>query len=183
MKRKTYSLSNIYPHQSAFLNPIEKTNLIKWNQDFPKPDMITHLLERYTNIKRIMASKDWRETHYKVLHRANSTVWYPDTTHRNRKTPSRCPKCQQENFTLIHCFWTCTTIQRFWTDTMAYIKEVTKLEIQQDPHLCILNIHPKRQNYKHRTKQTSSTSSYHTNEWTQLCLLTANRCLTRQWIH
>lgn len=119
-------------------------NLTRWNDDYPTPDMIERFLAGYKDTCRLTTSELWRETQYKILHRAYTPYFYKGSKLKleEEKYISRCPKCSTPKPTLKHCSWECSKIQAYWDKITYFLQRVTKDPTTEDPHIYFLNIKP-----------------------------------------
>lgn len=104
------------------------------------------------------------------MQRAYSTYFHTqdpqDTTHHIPK----CPKC-------LHCLWAWPTMSNYWDTVLDYIQQVSNTHIEKEPYLCLFNILPANDQPDSERQRKGESQ-----EWIQLSLLTARRCLTRHWI-
>uniref|UniRef100_A0A8B9J7R7 Reverse transcriptase zinc-binding domain-containing protein n=1 Tax=Astyanax mexicanus TaxID=7994 RepID=A0A8B9J7R7_ASTMX len=76
-----------------------------------------------------------KSTQLKLLHRAYIT---PALKNEWDATVSPlCLKCATERGTYIHCFWSCTELQKYWSGIVKELRAMFGLSIEQDP-LCLL---------------------------------------------
>lgn len=90
-----------------------------------------------TNLYKASRSTAAQETNYKL-----ATRWYrtPDVLHRIFPTvPNTCWRCEQEVGTLLHIWWECREIQRFWKDVTQAIQLITGDRIITNPATCLLS--------------------------------------------
>lgn len=102
-------------------------------------DLTDLILEGYLKLQKLTIAEHWKETQYKLMHRAYSTQLYkmenqeqiksPEKAKKHKKNTTKdstkervvqpegktakCPKCNHENPTLKHFMWTCQAIQTF----------------------------------------------------------------------
>lgn len=104
--------------------------LVKWERDLgTKKDIDT--------IKRILkmsanSAIDTRtaEINYKCISRSYLT---PEITSKYQKGPSTCWRGCQEVGTMGHMWWSCPIIKNFWRKILVLIKEITEIEVVEDP--------------------------------------------------
>lgn len=173
---------------------MKENTTANWKKDFPTEDLTELVLEGYLKIQKLTIAENWKETQFKLMHRAYSTQLYErndqegpnpskninggtqmaskenEPIPQNSKGPSQsrkgaeCPKCKLKQPTLVHLLWECPPIQAYWCDIQTLI---TSKPMELSPQKCILNILP----------------DYNNKGWEQLTMLTARRCIARHWIH
>lgn len=87
----------------------------------------------------------------------------------NPNIPDVCNKCDQKG-TLFHCLWECSKIQVFWEGVLKIIKDITGLEIPQNPKLIVLGVYP--ENFDTQKNQRALID---------ICLLQARRMIALSW--
>lgn len=152
--RHKNTISNIYPHvQTVFLQqPMENTTAPR-EKDFQKHDLNDLMIEGNNAIRRLIKAENKREAHLKFMHWAYSTFFPQNTKAQKTSFKNKCPKCGTNKPTLKHCWWECKPIQRYWTEIINYVKQVTRQKLTKDPHLCLLNILPTTTPETHETNK------------------------------
>lgn len=108
------------------------------------------------------------KNHFGNLHR---TSLYGGTWHRlswHPSTPNTCWRCKSAKGDMLHIFWTCPGIQRYWGDIFNLISTVTNHTIPPLPELALLNL--TIENIPHSIKHI-----------TTHVLLASRLNITRQW--
>lgn len=143
LTHKKHSISAIYPcMQKLFIPTLDKTLLKAWSRDFQDPDIVQKMIEGYRKITKCIISETWRESQYKISHRAHSTYFHPKEPQDTKQQTPKCPKCQQDKPTLLHSLWTCPLIQEYWEKVVDYIFQITQVYIDREPFFCLFNIIP-----------------------------------------
>lgn len=78
-----------------------------------------------------------QELNYKLVSR-----WYmvPTTLHRFfPETSDRCWRCGEEG-SLLHIFWSCPSLERFWSSVREICQLTTGLDPGDDPAACLLHL-------------------------------------------
>lgn len=78
-----------------------------------------------------------QETNYKIL-----TRWYNTPAKIHKIFPSssdRCWRCQNDRGTILHIFWTCPLLERFWRTVQNTIQKFTDRQIANDPAFFLLH--------------------------------------------
>lgn len=80
---------------------------------------------------KTMCSEIWRESQFKIKHRAYSTFFYKGYKpyKRQKQYTLICPECNTPKPTLTHCLWECARLHTFWLKVRQYMQEVTRTEI------------------------------------------------------
>ena len=89
-------------------------------------------------VHRSSLASRYQETSYKIL-----TRWYrvPALLHKmDGSIPDCCWRCGAEGGTMMHIFWTCPSLRDFWREVALVIKELTSVEVGEDPALCLLHL-------------------------------------------
>lgn len=123
-------------------------------QTFSRPGSDTEIDHRVFPNKEM--SEVWKETLFKIIHRAYSTYFHKTPT--KDKTKPGCPKCAEEKPNLLHCLWTCPTISKCWDTILEYHRKITGKDINKEPYYCLFNIIPPPST-KDQQKQRTCTSS------------------------
>ncbi len=104
---------------SANTDSSDKTRVL-WGKDFGEEIQITDW-ETICDMPSYLANNSAWEMQFKIVHRLHVT---PTQRHKvNPKLSNLCNKYKCLEGTLIHCFWSCTKIQQFWT---GVLKELEK---------------------------------------------------------
>lgn len=78
-----------------------------------------------------------QENSYKILSR-----WYL-TPHRLHKmfpnTPSNCWRCNDNDGSFLHIWWSCPKIQEFWKTIHRYTQQISKIFIEFSPAQLLLH--------------------------------------------
>lgn len=91
----------------------------------------------YANIHKGSINVTAQENGFKIFSR-----WYktPLFLHRiNPKIPSTCWRCSKEVGSLLHIWWECPLIIKFWTDIYRYIAQITTLRLDFSPAQALLH--------------------------------------------
>lgn len=103
---RRYAISHLYPKlQMLFLKSIDSSLVAQWLKDFPEIQSVEELLTGYAAIARTTPSEVWRETQFKILHRAYSTYLHPATNSTTTFVSEErviCPKCYRQSPLLAH---------------------------------------------------------------------------------
>lgn len=78
------------------------------------------------------------EINYKCLSR-----WYitPDIAHKYQKEKSpECWRGCKEVGNMSHIWWGCPKIKLYWSEVLNKIKEITEIEIPEDPWICLFHV-------------------------------------------
>lgn len=54
-------------------------------------------------------------------------------------TSDRCWRSQEERGTLLHIFWSCTRLKRFWNEIRLIVQKFTERQIPSDPDFLLLH--------------------------------------------
>lgn len=79
-----------------------------------------------------------QETNYKIL-----TRWYltPSRLHiMFPGTSKHCWRCQKDEGTLLHIFWSCTKLKNFWTMVRSISQKFMDYQIPNDPAFFLLHV-------------------------------------------
>lgn len=126
-----YSLLNTPP--TDYIPP----GLTKWEEELECSFNHTQRqrILRFTHKSSICAKT--QETNYKILSR-----WYrtPVQLHKIFPTTSEvCWRCQKDKGTLLHIFWSCPKLSRFWRVIHETIQLFTDKTITKDPAFFLLH--------------------------------------------
>lgn len=70
-------ISPINPHiQRLFLPKLEDTTTANWKNDLPTEHLTDLMLEEYLKLQKLTVAKNWKETQFKLMHRAYSMQLY-----------------------------------------------------------------------------------------------------------
>lgn len=56
------------------------------------------------------------------------------------KNPNTCWRCKTAKGDMFHIFWTCSLLQKYWSDTFKLISTITKVSTPPSPALALLNL-------------------------------------------
>lgn len=112
--------------------------LWKWERDLDKTfsdEQHDHIL--YFVPCSSVVSKH-QELSYKILtqwHKVPSLLQkiYPDAT-------NICWRCREAEGTMLHIFWSCLKLERFWSKVREIIKQLTELDLGSDPARYLLHL-------------------------------------------
>lgn len=79
-----------------------------------------------------------QETNYKMI-----SQWYRTPEILQKRFPntlSECWRCQREQETLLHVFWSCPRVEKFWKEVREIIQKFSEVEILKDPALFLLHL-------------------------------------------
>lgn len=111
--------------------------LTKWEEELGCSFNLTQRqrILRFTHKSSICAKT--QETNYKILSR-----WYRTPTLLHKISPTiseECWRCQRDKGTLLHIFWSCPKLSRFWKVVHETIQLFTDRIIPKDPALFLLH--------------------------------------------
>lgn len=138
---KCYSISHIYPRlQMLHLKSIECFSISHWIRDFAEIASTEELLTGFSAIVRTTSSEIWKETNFKNLHRAYSTIYRSIDTPSDSKTALRGPICQCQKPSLAHAFWQCPQVSIYWDQINSYVNATLRMTKPKDPLLYLFGI-------------------------------------------
>lgn len=170
-----HSISDIYtPLIAKFSVPLQNTSMSSWTKDLPDLLTVEDIVRGYKITRAIIQCESWRETQFKIMHRA----YYPFSTTGSPDIGPACPWCLSNKPTLLHRFWTCTPIVTFWSSVTHFITNVTLFHSVLDIKFLLFGCPPHAEPYS---------SAYNrlprgTKHWILLTLLTARRTILQHWI-
>lgn len=110
----------------------------KWEIDLGRTfseDQKTNMIQ---SIFKTATCTKLQETNYKII-----SQWYrtPEILQKCfLNTSSECWRCQREQGTLLHVFWSCPRVEKFWKEVREIIQKFGELEIREDPALFLLHL-------------------------------------------
>lgn len=110
LDEKQYSIAELYPQLQMIAIPtLELSSMARWNDDLPIKDVTRPLLAGYKDTCKLITSKLWRESQFKILHRAYLSYFHIGKELNPGKTQFTlvCPKCSLLKPTIKHNFWDC----------------------------------------------------------------------------
>lgn len=167
-----YSITNLYSyliqHQSAkyHLKPFHK-----WSGILGDEELSEKILEGYRQVRKLTISETWRETQFKIIHRA----YYPFYFTKDNPSQMKCPWCSEPRPTLLHRLWDCTAITTFWNAVLDHIDRINKAQIPRDQLLCLFGYTP-------QTAPPTTRGPTNIPQWAHLLLLVARRTIMKNWI-
>lgn len=88
--QKTYAIKDFYPSLSKiFYKPAGNKPGEGWEKEFPGEETDPNFLKGYCKISRLAINEAWRETQFKILHRA----YIPFLHIPDQPEKKKCPKC------------------------------------------------------------------------------------------
>ena len=134
----THTLSVAYSLINAPCADFVPPGMLKWerelNRQFTAAD--EQRILRFTHKSSICAKT--QETSYKLLSR-----WYrtPVLLHKFfPATPDLCWRCRADRGTLLHIFWSCPGLSRFWRVIREVAQKFTARTIPDDPAFFLLHV-------------------------------------------
>lgn len=170
LKSKDYSISNIYSHliqhqtRKYCLKPFQKWAHLLGDNYLPEK-----ILEGYRHIRKFTTSETWRETQFKIIHRA----YFPFCFNKTDPSQAQCPWCSTPRPTLLHRLWDCITVATYWNAVIAYINKINNTRITKDSYL--FSIPPS-------SSSSSAMDLQNIPHWAHICLLVARRTIMSHWI-
>lgn len=135
LTQKTYAIIDIFPSLSRIFYKRAGHRPEKgWKKDFPGENMENNFLKGYYKISRLAINESWRETQFKILHRA----YIPFLHIPDQSKKVKCPKCLMDRPTLQHKLWSCPKVRKFW-DQVLPILPSPKMQV-----LCSSTVRRKR---------------------------------------
>lgn len=108
----------------------------RWERDLGTPITDDQWAYCCRQTQEVSASSRLRILHYKYLHR---TYYTPERLFRlGLRDSSHCTRCRAENADFLHLAWSCPTIQHYWTDVFAALRDMTGITMPEDPLLALL---------------------------------------------
>lgn len=132
--QKNYSISTTYKLLQINVNSTSSEDLFgKWKEELRTIDSVDNILRGYLKIRKITINKAWRETQFKLIHKAYiPALFLRSTTHK-----TTCPQCGQHKLSLAHRLWHCPWTSFFWDQVTELFKNVIGLNIPNSPHLML----------------------------------------------
>ncbi|KAF3840361.1 hypothetical protein F7725_019078, partial [Dissostichus mawsoni] len=95
---------------------------------------------RYLQIRHFISKSTTLTTnnttsHFKILHRTHITPALKNKMDTNASP--LCSKCNSETGNLIHCFWSCVKLQRYWSGIVKELCVIFGVPIELNP-MCLL---------------------------------------------
>lgn len=172
IQSKEYSISTIYSHliqhqsRKYRLTPFQKWSHLLGDEDLPDK-----ILDGYRLIRKLTISETWRETQFKIIHRA----YFPFRFNKEDPSQALCPWCSLPRPTLLHRLWECPVVTNYWNDVVAYINKTSHINLHRDCLLCLFSITPS-------ASSSSSLDFPNIPHWAHICLLVATRTIMSHWI-
>lgn len=86
----------------------------------------------------------------KINHRMHIS---PNRRHKfNACLSPLCLKCKTEIGTLTHCLWSCSKLQKYWSDILCEIQRILGIKLDLDPLSLLLGLPSKHVMSKHQKK-------------------------------
>ncbi len=139
-----FHFSSTYIHQTSQFYSIliraitdSSDKRVLWEKDFGEEIQITDW-ETICEMPSYFANNSAWEMQFKIVHRLHVT---PAQRHKvNPKLSNLCNKCKSLEETLIHCFWSCSKIQQFWTGVLRELENIFCCSLQIGPMTCLLGM-------------------------------------------
>lgn len=161
-----HSITDIYhPLNEKFTKPIHKTSIKSWIADGQAN--IENILKSYRITRNIIPNESWRETQFKLMHRA----YYPFSSKLPSTTGASCPWCSLHKPSLLHHLWLCSRINIYWFTILKFIQEAANFQPEKDPMLLFFGYPPT----KNESPISSNIIPQENLQWTLLMLLIAHR--------
>lgn len=129
--------SKIYTLLNTLLGEAVMPSISKWERDLNKT--FTPTQRRNIMYLAINSSINTRtqELNYKLLTRCYYT---PSRLSKfSAETSDRCWRCRKEEGTLLHIFWSCTKIRKYWLEVQKISQKLTDFLIPNDPAFFLLH--------------------------------------------
>lgn len=129
------------------------------------------LLAGYQMTCNLVICEAWEETQFKIIHWA----YYPYHANRADAFQSTCSWCTTTQPSLLHRLWNWPMISEFWNKVLAYITQVGKARVPNDPLISLFG--------HEGLKDPVHSSPAHHPLWAHICLLVTWRTILQAWIH
>lgn len=133
-----HSLAKIYKWLAPVCGEEKPSFIIKWERDLGRTLGNGTWQKVCAAAHKSSVACNIQEAGYKLLSR-----WYrtPRVLHRMFPSSSnRCWRCNGEEGTIYHIFWSCPVLERFWQTVWQTCQEVTGEQVPRDPGLYLLHI-------------------------------------------
>ncbi len=141
---------------------------LSWEKDLGVPidrESWEEAIKSWYTIARDMQT---RLISFRIL---NRNYWTPVKMFRlGLRKNDMCWRCDKERGTLIHMLYECDVVHSLWVVVIQYINNALKVELRENPALCILGI-----------LQRKTGLSQQLCLWVKLALATGNRVILRHW--
>lgn len=129
------AISKIYKCLSEYQDSCFKTLRTSWQKDLNMGLSDQQWKKICKNIFLGMSCNKIIEQNYKFMHRAYITPlrlnrMYPNLT-------SKCNRCKTQVGTLLHMFWECKKLTKFWNSVHEFMVERTNSPLDRSPIICL----------------------------------------------
>lgn len=104
--------------------------IFKWERDLGTKKDIDTIKKIFKISANSKIDSRTAEMNYKCISRSYLT---PEITSKYQKGPATCWRGCQEIGTMGHMWWSCLIIKNFWHKILVLIKEITGIEVADDP--------------------------------------------------
>lgn len=112
--------------------------LLKWERDLG-----TQLTTQQRERVLVLAHKSSIASHYQEAGYKILTRWYrvPYVLHKmNPSLSDRCWRCDREEGSMLHVFWSCPLLRPFWEGVSSTIQSLTSVDLRDNPAACLLHL-------------------------------------------
>lgn len=171
LNKCTYPISDIYKSLRSDINTNTAKVLFKnWHKGLPEVYLCDKFLEGYLKLCKCIINETWRETQFKLIHRA----FIPFLSSNSPSHLAAYPQCGSKKPSLFHRFWLCPPISTFWDHIITFIHRITELLIPKTPQLLLFSYSLPKHPHPEELRICIS-------QWTHLCLLAARKNIFKVW--
>lgn len=140
--------ANPQPHLLSFIHnllfadnrPSQTLASCKWEKDLSITPSEKQWEQSLINIHKGLRNVITQENGYKIVSR-----WYrtPTLLHKiNPEISATCWRCHAVEGTLLHIWWSCTSVQTFWAEVHRITSQVTSYDLEFSPAQFLLHLLP-----------------------------------------
>lgn len=118
----------------------ESTACKNWEKDLAISLLKENWDQSFLNIHKGSTNVTTQENRYKIQSR-----WYhtPSLLHKfNPATPEICWRCHQQKGSLLHIWWSCTSLQTFWKEVCRITSQISSYALEFSPAQFLLHHSP-----------------------------------------
>lgn len=137
LEPQRHLISIIYSILFADQKPKSNLASSKWERDLSINLSDIEWGKIYTIIHKGSINVNVQENGFKLFSR-----WYNTPLKLNKinpGVPSTCWRCNKEEGSLLHIWWDCPLIRKFWTDVFRYITQITTIHLEFSPAQALLH--------------------------------------------